>query len=195
MRRATYADLEAADPLKIAELIAGKLYVTPKLPPRLAHLAMELLCSVGHLDTKGYACWVFYAPEIHLPDRTAANAFDAVVPDLAAWHTERLPRLPEEHVTIAPDWVCEVLSPSTEDYDREKKMQLYADNSVPWAWLVDPIKRIVEVYELGNNRQWREPAVHRDDARVRLAPFDAIELNWAKLWVPGPRRGKTSGDQ
>jgi Uma2 family endonuclease len=85
-----------------------------------------------------------------------------------------------------------VLSPSTEDFDRQEKMPLYAHNGVPYAWLVDPIARTLEVYVLGANRKWKRPTIHRDDARVRVAPFDAIELNLAKLWAPAPS-GKTPG--
>jgi len=81
-----------------------------------------------------------------------------------------------------------VLSPSTEDFDRNTKMLLYAENGVRWAWLVDPLARTLEVYLLEGGR-WNDPTVSRGDARVRAVPFDAIELKLASLWAP--RAGKT----
>src|SRR5262249_45432339 len=114
-----------------------------------------------------------------VPDDGAAEAFDAVVPDLAAWHKERLPTLPNEHILIAPDWICEVLSDSTRDHDRKTKMPLYAHSGVRWAWLVDPIASTLEAYVLGGDGAWGAPIMHRDNAVVRVAPFDAIELHLA----------------
>jgi Uma2 family endonuclease len=84
---------------------------------------------------------------------------------------------------LAPDWICEVLSPSTEDYDRNTKMPLYAANGVRWAWLIDPIGRTLEVFALGGGDRWKGPQTHRGDVRVRVAPFEAIELNLSVLWA------------
>ena len=78
--------------------------------------------------------------------------------------------------------VCEILSPSTEEHDRKKKMPLYAHNGARWAWLIDPIARTLEVYVLGTHHKWKRPVVYRDNARVRAVPFDAIELDLTKLW-------------
>ena len=91
--------------------------------------------------------------------------------------------LPESaHFTLAPDWICEVLSTGTEKVDREEKMPIYAREGVPHAWLVDPIARTLEVYELEGQR-WECALVHRDSARVRIPPFEAIELNLSVLWT------------
>jgi Uma2 family endonuclease len=110
---------------------------------------------------------------------------EPINPDLAGWRRERLPVLPEKaYFDLAPDWVCEVLSPSTEEIDREEKMPIYAVHGVLHVWLIDPVARTLEVYALGAKRRWSAPAVHRDDARVRVAPFDAIELELSALWAP-----------
>lgn len=72
-----------------------------------------------------------YEPEPRLKD-------DVLVPDLAAWRRERLPSAPSgEYPAVAPDWVCEVLSPSTAKIDRTKKLVIYAREKVCHAWLVD----------------------------------------------------------
>lgn len=120
---------------------------------------------------------------------------EPMVPDLAGWRAERMPTLPETaFFELAPDWVCEVLSRSTEAVDRNEKLPLYAACGVKHVWLVDPIERTLEVYVLGDAphsaasaaRRWREVRTYSDNARLRAAPFDAIELELEALWS-GPR--------
>ncbi len=91
------------------------------------------------------------------------------VPDVAAF-------------TLVPDWVCEVLSKSTADYDREEKMPIYAREGVRHAWLVDPIAKTLEVYTLGADGRWGEPIRHGGADVVRAVPFDAIGLDLSALW-------------
>lgn len=191
-RRATYADLEAVPPGKVAELIHGQLYVFPRPAP--PHLNAELGLGAALRDPFQHGeggpggWWIIPEPELHFVDPSEPDGVQVVDPDLAGWRVERMPELPETaYFALAPDWVCEVLSPSTEKHDRETKMSLYAENGVPWAWLVDPIARTLEVYALERGR-WNEPTLHEGDARVRVAPFEAVELNLSKLWAP--RAGK-----
>ena len=113
-----------------------------------------------------------------------AGEEDFLVPDLAGWRRERMPVLPREaFFRLAPDWICEVLSKSTEDFDREEKMPVYAREGVQHAWLIDPIERTLEVHTLGAGGVWGEPVTHRDVARVRVTPFEAIELDLSVLWA------------
>ncbi|MEO8874408.1 MAG: Uma2 family endonuclease, partial [Polyangiaceae bacterium] len=106
------------------------------------------------------------------------------VPDLAGWRRERMPRLPMEAAAfeLAPDWVCEVLSPSTEAVDRAEKMPIYAREKVSHLWLVDPIEHTLEVFRLEGER-WSVLGVWTDAAKVRAEPFDAIELELDVLWA------------
>jgi Uma2 family endonuclease len=105
------------------------------------------------------------------------------VPDLAGWRRARLPTVPPEaYLTLAPDWVCEVLSTSTEALDRAKKLGIYARESVPYAWLVDPLARTLEVLSLGAAR-WIQVGRYDGEATIRAAPFDAIELALGSLWI------------
>jgi Uma2 family endonuclease len=187
-RRATYADLEAVPPGKVAEIIDGTLYVVPRPAPKHANASSVLggkLSGPFQLGDGGPGgWWILDEPEIHFPHPTVAGEVEVVDPDLAGWRVERMPELPETaYFPLAPDWVCEVLSKSTEDHDREYKMPLYAREGVRHAWLIDPIKRTLEVHVLGEDRRWREPTIHRGDARVRAVPFDAIELNLSVLWA------------
>ncbi|XXT16544.1 Uma2 family endonuclease [Sorangium sp. So ce429] len=187
-RRATYADLEAVPPHKVAELVRGTLHVFPRPAPRHAWTSSGLgaeLIGPFQRGRGGPGGWVTLdEPELHFPDPDASGEIDALVPDLAGWRRERMPELPETaYFALAPDWVCEVLSPSTASFDRDEKMPVYAREGVRYAWLVDPIARTLEVYVLGQERRWGPAVVHRDAAHVRVEPFDAIELDLSVLWA------------
>jgi Uma2 family endonuclease len=187
-RRATYADVKAAPLLKVAELIDGTLYTFPRPAPRHARASSRLggkLQGPFDLGEGGPGGWVLLdEPEIHFPHPTAKGEIEAVAPDIAGWRVERMPELPETaYFTLAPDWICEILSPSTEKYDRKTKMPIYAREGVRHAWLIDPLKRTLEVFTLGPDRRWVVGDVHRRDARVRVPPFDAIELDLSLLWA------------
>lgn len=107
---------------------------------------------------------------------------DTFVPDLAGWRRERLPKTPNAPaLTLAPDWVCEILSPSTERLDRVRKLPAYARHGVAYAWLINPSTRTLEVYRRENG-SWVLAGTHADDAIVRAEPFEAIELDLLRLW-------------
>jgi Uma2 family endonuclease len=126
--------------------------------------------------------WIIYEPELHLGPEP-----DILVPDLAGWRVQRLPELPlDAYFSLAPDWVCEVLSDSTRSVDRVKKMPIYAREGVPHVWLVDPIAQTVEVFRL-DGATYRLVATHAGDELPRLEPFEAIELELAAVW--GKRAG------
>ncbi|WP_433933197.1 Uma2 family endonuclease [Sorangium cellulosum] len=186
--RATYADLEAVPPNKVAELIGGVLHVMPRPAPRHANTSSVLGIEIGGPFQRGRGgpggWWILDEPELQFPDPAARGEVDVVVPDIAGWRRERMPELPETaYFPLAPDWICEVLSPSTERVDREEKMPVYAREGVRHAWLVDPVKRTLETFSLVPGPGWERGPVHRDAARVRLAPFEAIELDLSVLWA------------
>jgi Uma2 family endonuclease len=107
-----------------------------------------------------------------------------VVPDLAGWRRERMPQIPDvPYFELAPDWVCEVASPSTAKLDRTKKTRVYARAGVSHLWIVDPVARTLEVFRLVDGR-WTLVAAHADEETVRAEPFDAIELSLAGWWLP-----------
>ena len=187
-RRATYADIEAVPAGKVAELIEGTLHVMPRPAPRHANAASGLTGELRGPFHRGRGgpggWWILVEPELHFPDPTKPGAINAVVPDLAGWRRERMPVLPSTaYFTLPPDWVCEVVSTSTETYDREVKMPLYARERVPHAWLLDPVKQLLEVYTLEASGRWSEAVIHRDVEVVRAPPFDAIELDLSALWT------------
>jgi Uma2 family endonuclease len=178
-RKATYADLEAVPPHLVAELVDGELYVTRPLAS-LQALALSVLLGELYSPFKhgrdGPGGWVLLLkPELHLGE-------DVLVPDLAGWRRERMPQMPKVvGVTLAPDWVCEVLSPSTASLDRDKKMKVYAREGVHHLWLVDPLKQTLEVYGLDGGR-WTPLATHTGQALVHAEPFTPLLLELGVLW-------------
>jgi Uma2 family endonuclease len=120
---------------------------------------------------------VLVEPELRLGPRP-----DVVVPDLTGWHKDRLAEEPEEaFIRIPPDWVCEILSDSTEAMDRGPKRRIYRREGVGHLWLCDPRIQTLEVYRLEGGR-WSEIDTLEGDTKVRAEPFEAIELDLARAW-------------
>ncbi len=179
-RRATYDDVLAAPAHLVAELLDGELSLVPR--PAMGHtvVASTLGAELGGPFQRGRGgpggWWILDEPELHL-------AADVLVPDLAGWRRERLPSVPASaaYLELAPDWVCEVSSPATARLDRVRKLPIYAREGVQHVWLVDPIARTLEVLALERAR-WTLLLTASDEAPVRAAPFDAIELDLSALW-------------
>ncbi|WP_342450105.1 Uma2 family endonuclease [Thiorhodococcus minor] len=111
---------------------------------------------------------------------------EVAVPDLAGWKRERMPMPPEDQrFDVVPDWVCEILSPSTESRDRRIKMPLCAHYGVALGWLVDPSQRTLEAVQLRSG-SWHQIGRVSDTDRAAISPFDAITLDLASLWLPTP---------
>jgi Uma2 family endonuclease len=179
-KAATYEDVLAAPPHMVAEIVDGELVLSPRPASRHAVAASTLGEEIGPPFKRGRGGpggWLIVdEPELHL-------ANNILVPDLAGWRRERMALLPDApFLTIAPDWICEVLSPGSARFDRGKKMPLYGQAAVRNAWLVDPEERTLEVDRLVDAR-WSLLATFSDDERVRAEPFDAIELDLSVLWA------------
>jgi Uma2 family endonuclease len=179
-RAATYEDLERLSPDVIGELVNGELYASPR--PALRHSRATTLLAdilVGPFDKGigGPGGWLLlFEPEVHLRK-------DVLVPDLAGWRRERVPELPDTaSFALAPDWVCEVLSPSTLVLDRGLKMGIYAREGVRHLWLVDPAARMLEVYRLEGS-QWLLLDTHVGNKTVRAQPFDSAVLELGAVWA------------
>ena len=176
---ATYEDLLKLPDDRIGEIVDGNLYASPRPSASRSECAFELSLDLGTAFRRGRGGpggWLFlFEPELRLLD-------DTLVPDLAGWRRERLPSVPDApSVTLAPDWVCEILSPSTERTDRVKKLPAYARHGVGHAWLINPSTRTLEVYRR-EGTSWVLAATHADDTIVRAEPFDAVEIDLLRLW-------------
>lgn len=171
VRQATYGDLEAVPDHLVAEIIDGVLETHPRPRPRNGIAAARLS---GELDRPfargrgGPGGWVFIIePELHL-------RFQVVVPDLAGWRRERMPTEPEDaFIEIPPDWVCEILSPSTMRLDRGPKRRIYAEAGINHLWLLDPAAGVLEGFALTDGRWLLLDTVLRGET-VAIPPFDAV---------------------
>jgi Uma2 family endonuclease len=108
-----------------------------------------------------------------------------VVPDIGGWRREDVPILPDDYFSTRPAWLCEVLAPTTERFDRARKLRIYAEAGVGHAWLVKPTDRTLEVLRLRDGA-WTIVGVWEDAAVVRAEPFEAIELEMGRLWAEPP---------
>ncbi|HEV7428018.1 MAG TPA: Uma2 family endonuclease [Thermoanaerobaculia bacterium] len=175
--RATYADLENVPELMIAELIDGDLYSSPRPSGLHARVSSVLSMDIGAPYDRGHGgpggWWILFQPEIHFREHV-------LVPDLAGWRRERMPVIPADRFVVVPDWVCEVISPSSEAVDRAKKRRIYAECDVSWLWFVDPLVRLVEVFTLKTT--WSLIATYTGEDVVRAEPFPAAEIDLGSIW-------------
>ncbi len=181
-KRASYEDVLNAPAHLVAEVLAGTLYTHPRpsTPHALASTALgEELGPPFKRAKNGPGGWMLLdEPELHLGPEP-----DIIVPDLAGWRRERMGAVPHvANISLAPDWVCEVVSPSTEDIDRAEKMPIYAREGVLHLWLVDPLPKTLEVFKL-DGESYRMIQTWRGCVVVRAEPFDAIELDLSILWA------------
>lgn len=171
-RPATYADLEAVPEHLVAEIIDGVLETHPRPHPRHAAAASDLSTLLGppfRHGRGGPGGWIFMVePELHL-------GRDVVVPDLGGWRRERLPAevMKAAFIETPPDWVCEILSPSTTRIDRGPKRRVYAEAGVGHLWLLDPAAGLLESFTLTESA-WRLDGTVQRGETVALPPFDAV---------------------
>jgi len=180
-QKAGYEDLFSLPENMTGEIIEGELVAAPRPSRRHAVAASALGYQIGppyHFGAGGGpGGWIIlHEPEI-------AFGEDILVPDLAGWKEERFPEAEEQNwLSVAPDWVCEILSPNTVRIDRRQKMRIYATHKVPHAWLVDPLQMLLEVFRLEAGR-WIVLGVHGESEKVRAEPFQEVELDLAALWL------------
>jgi Uma2 family endonuclease len=182
-RPATYDDLRKVPEHMVAEIIDGELITSPR--PAFPHaraasvLGSDLMGGFdgppGGIDAPG-GWWFLDEPELHF-------GADVVVPDVAGWRRARVPVIPNVVAfEQAPDWVCEVISPSTAQTDRGSKMRIYGREGVSHLWLLDPLARTLEVYRRESER-WVVAATYAGDAAVRAEPFEALSLTMRRWWL------------
>jgi Uma2 family endonuclease len=182
-RYATYEDLAAVPDTMVAELIDGDLITSPRPASPHARATAQLGSKLmGSFDSPPDGAdapggwWILFEPEL----RFGRNV---LVPDLAGWRRERMPRMPNvTGFTQAPDWICETISPSTGSIDRGRKMRIYAQEGVSHLWIVEPIARTIEVYRLEGER-WIVASTHGGSDPVRAEPFDAVTLDPSTWWL------------
>jgi len=178
-----YETLESLPEGVVGEILNGQLHTQPRPagPHAIAGsvLGAELLgpFQKGKWGPGGW--WIIDEPELHFVRNS-----EVAVPDLAGWRRERMLRPPEDHrFEVVPDWVCEILSPSTKRKDRQDKMPLYARYGVRYAWLIDPVEQTLEVHRLDAGA-WIEIGCFADAGQITAPPFEAVSIALEDLWLP-----------
>lgn len=179
-RTATYEDLVALPENLVGEMLGGRLITHPRPAPKHAVAFSGLGSELRNPFERGRGgpggWWILLEPEIHLGG-------DILVPDLAGWRRDRMPRLPETAwFPLSPDWVCEILSPGTARVDRAEKLPLYGRSGALHVWLVDPDLKTLEVFE-SRDGKWVLLTVLENDAAVSEPPFAAISFDLSSLWA------------
>ena len=175
---------------KVGEIVAGELQVSPRPASWHAIGSSTLGIRIGGPFQEGIGgpggWWILDEPELHL-------GRDIVIPDIAGWRVERMPETPNvPYFTLAPDWICEFLSPSTERIDRSKKADIYARERVAHLWIVNPVKRSLETHRR-EGEKWLLLDTFIGDVMVRAEPFEAVELDLAAVWRKMRASGSTGG--
>jgi Uma2 family endonuclease len=177
---ATYDDIRRLPEGMNGEIVDGELFASPR--PRMGHghvatgLNLELGGPFGRGKGGPGGWWIVFEPELHF-------GTNVVIPDLAGWRRERLPKMPDApFMELAPDWICEITSPSTASFDRVKKMHVYHRAGVTHAWLVDPAARIIEAFHRETSN-WLLIDTFPGDSPARIEPFEAHELDLRTLWL------------
>jgi Uma2 family endonuclease len=181
LRETLYEQLAHLPEGLTGEILNGQLHTQPRPAGLHALVESNLQIEVGGPFGKGRGgpggWWIIVEPELHFIRDT-----EVAVPDIAGWRRARMPRIPEDHrFEVVPDWICEILSPSTASKDREVKMPIYAHYGVSHVWLVDPKRRILEAYAL-NAGAWELVVTAAADQVVAVPPFEAVPLDLASLW-------------
>ncbi len=180
LKQATYADLEALPKNLVGEILYGALYAHPRPAPRHGVAAGELFTELSAPFRRGRGGpggWVFVVePELHLGSHV-------VVPDIAGWHANRLTPFPSTaFISTPPNWLAEILSPSTQALDRTDKLSVYAEFGVGHCWYVDPLARTLEVPALASGK-WTIAATFKDADTVVAPPFEAHSFLLDVLWA------------
>ena len=178
-KRATYRDVLDAPAHMVAEVVAGALHLQPRPASRHTLAGSSLGVEIGGPFQRGRGgpggWWILDGPELHFGE-------DILVPDLAGWRRERMPDYPDTpYFTLAPDWVCEVLSPSTRKFDLEEKRPIYAREGIGHLWLVDPSAHTLEAFSLADG-DWSAAGSTSGAAPVSLPPFEAVSFPLDALW-------------
>jgi Uma2 family endonuclease len=179
----TIEDLEALPPGVKGEIIEGVLYTMAR--PRGPHQRTAL--SVGS-DLRGPfdygnggpgGWWILPEPGIELPNTPEIS------PDLAGWRRERLLVLPDDApIRVVPDWVGEILSPSTRRHDLLVKKPYYAKVGVAHHWLIDREAQTVTASRLQSGF-WVEIGVYGDEQNARIEPFGDVAPDIRSWWSSG----------
>lgn len=180
---ATYEDLLKVPDHLVAEIVDGELFTSPRPASPHAFATGNLYADLMQKFQRGVdgpgGWWFLIEPELHL-------GRDIFVPDIAGWRRQRMPFIPNiVGFKIAPDWICETVSPTTAKLDRYRKLPRYAKYEIGHAWIVDPLSSGVEVYRR-EDEHWALISSHDGSTPIRAEPFHESPINLGDIWLPEP---------
>lgn len=181
-RREGHSDLSAVPSHCVGELIDGVLYTSPRPAPAHAFTAGSIGADLTLRFQRGQGgpggWWILPEPELHIGG-------DVLVPDLAGWRRDALPEFPLEAaaIEVAPDWVCEISTPSTARYDRAVKVPRYHRMEVGYVWLVAPLDRVIDVFRWSPGGWYLDGGLTSEDGEAALEPFGEVPLDIAVWWA------------
>lgn len=182
----TYEDILALPEGITGEILDGQLYTSPRPSPIHQHAMSGTISPLKQKygggsggEKKG---WIFLTePQLHIAQQD-------IVPDVAGWRIEKLPDVPkkifaEPLITVTPDWICEILSPSSGRRDRVLKRKIYLELKVGYYWIIDPINQTLEAYKYETSSKWTEVGIYGGEEKVRVEPFNDTEFDLSTLWL------------
>ena len=182
----TYGDYRTWPDDERWELIEGTAWNMSAAPTRFHQGILAGLLQQIKNYTDGSGCEIHAAPfDVLLPEigETEEDDVTSVVqPDISVICDPG--RLTDKGRTGAPDWILEILSPSTSKKDFNNKMTLYQKHGVKEYWIVDPGNTFVHVYLLGDKHEYPDaPDIHLKDAVVPCEVLKDLEIDLSAVFV------------
>jgi Uma2 family endonuclease len=165
------------------EIARGRYFMSPR--PRPSHgqvqgnVFAELRERFGTSQRGEAPDWMFVIE----PEIRSEATFSRLVPDVAGWRrsSSGWPDRKVTPVTLIPEWVAEILSPTTEAFDRGDKLGAYGSMGVGWVWLVDPDQGCLETYFNVRGQMQKGPAFFAQDT-IAGDPFGSTPLPADRLF-------------
>jgi Uma2 family endonuclease len=177
----TYADYLAWPEEVRYELIDGIAYLMSPAPTREHQGLVGEIYHQARTALEGKVCKAYVAPlDVRLPKAAEADEkVDTVVqPDVLIVCDPR--KLDRRGVRGAPDWVAEVLSPSTAAHDQITKLTAYERAGVPEVWLLHPLDRTLAIYRLEGGRYGRA-TIHEFKGQIALTAVAGVVIDWDRV--------------
>lgn len=175
----TYGDYVSWPDEERWELIEGRAYSMSPAPNREHQRLSGALHNQIYNFLSNSECQVYAAPfDVRLPDAGEPDndVHSVVQPDIAVICD--LSRLDDKGCRGAPDWIIEILSPSTAAKDQREKLALYEKHGVQHYWLVHPTDRVVTVYSRSDDGSFGRPATHAMTGKLPSGQFEDLSIDW-----------------
>jgi len=157
------------------ELVNGEVAVSPSPTPKHSHVIVNLLTVLNNHNL------THELGELHHDVDTILDRFNVRRPDILFFFKNRTHLIGEKAMEGPPDLAVEVISPSSNEVDRQDKFAQYRDAGVAYYWIIDPDQRTIEAWRLDGGQYVVCGSGHGDET-IRLAPFPDLDIPLARLW-------------